>query len=107
MKGIVLGIVLFTMSSLTATAAPMVPAPFTAAQLVDQSKAALAGVSSYHVESVESIEMTYSLTPQVNFFHSITTQLTANPSCIYYQAVESTTTGGNSRCSNTRFLERI
>lgn len=49
MKGIVLGIVLFTMSSLTVTAAPMVQAPFTAAQLVDQSKAALAGVSSYHV----------------------------------------------------------
>lgn len=65
MKGIVLGIVLFTMSSLTVTAAPMVQAPFTAAQLVDQSKAALAGVSSYHVESVESIEMTYSLTPPV------------------------------------------
>ena len=60
MKGIVLGIVLFTMSSLTVTAAPMVQAPFTAAQLVDQSKAALAGVSSYHVESVESIEMNMS-----------------------------------------------
>ena len=30
MKGIVLGIVLFTMSSLTVTAAPMVQAPFTA-----------------------------------------------------------------------------
>ena len=103
MKGIVLGIVLFTMSSLNVTAAPMVQAPFTAAQLVDQSKAALAGVSSYHVESVESIEMTYSLTPQVNFFHSITTQLTANPSCIYYQAVESTTTGGNTEAAS---LER-
>lgn len=47
--------------------------------------------------------MTYSLTPQVNFFHSITTQLTANPSCIYYQAVESTTTGGNTEAAS---LER-
>ncbi|MDY2653575.1 MULTISPECIES: hypothetical protein [Eisenbergiella] len=103
MKGIMLGIVLFTMSSLTVTAAPMVQAPFTAAQLVDQSKTALAGDSSYHVESVESIEMTFFLTPQVNFFHSITTQLTANPFCIYYQAVESTTTGGNTEAAS---LER-
>lgn len=41
--GLVLGIALFTMCPLTAAAAPMVPAPYTADQLVDLSRAALAG----------------------------------------------------------------
>lgn len=65
--GLVLGIALFTMCPLTAAAAPMVPAPYTADQLVDLSRAALAGVSSYHVDSVESTEFTYPATPQANF----------------------------------------
>ena len=68
--GLVLGIALFTMCPLTAAAAPMVPAPYTADQLVDLSRAALAGVSSYHVDSVESTEFTYPATPQANFFRT-------------------------------------
>lgn len=93
--GLVLGIALFTMCPLTAAAAPMVPAPYTADQLVDLSRAALAGVSSYHVDSVESTEFTYPATPQANFSYVETSQLTATPSCIYYQVVESVTTGGS------------
>ena len=54
MKGIVLGIVLFTMSSLTVTAAPMVQAPFTAAQLVDQSKACLLYTSIDYTELIQN-----------------------------------------------------
>jgi len=77
--GLVLGIALFTMCPLTAAAAPMVPAPYTADQLVDLSRAALAGVSSYHVDSVESTEFTYPATPQANFSYVETSQLTATP----------------------------
>ena len=61
--GLVLGIALFTMCPLTAAAAPMVPAPYTADQLVDLSRAALAGVSSYHVDSVESVSYTHLTLP--------------------------------------------
>ena len=101
--GLVLGIALFTMCPLTAAAAPMVPAPYTADQLVDLSRAALAGVSSYHVDSVESTEFTYPATPQANFSYVETSQLTATPSCIYYQVVESVTTGGS---TETKTVER-
>ena len=54
--GIMLGIVLFIMSPLTVSAAPMVPAPFTSDQLLPVAQAAMAGVTSYQIALVSTSE---------------------------------------------------
>ena len=91
------------MCPLTAAAAPMVPAPYTADQLVDLSRAALAGFLLIMLTVSNLREFTYPATPQANFSYVETSQLTATPSCIYYQVVESVTTGGS---TETKTVER-
>ena len=80
--GIMLGIVLFIMSPLTVSAAPMVPAPFTSDQLLPVAQAAMAGVTTYQIALVSSSESNkYNPTGKDTVFSIY--QITGTSSCIH------------------------
>lgn len=83
--GIMLGIVLFIMSPLTVSAAPMVPAPFTSDQLLPVAQAAMAGVTSYQIALVSTSESNkYNPTGKDTVFSIY--QITGTSSCIHILA---------------------